>query len=89
MGPDTALRLFSDLMMTALIVCGPVLGLTLVVGLVVSVLQVVTQIQDMSISFIPKIIAAVLALTAFGPWMLRKLIVYSTGLIAGLPGYFQ
>jgi flagellar biosynthetic protein FliQ len=88
MGPDTALRLFSDLMMMALIICAPVLALTLVVGLVVSILQVVTQIQDMSLTFIPKIVAAVLALIVFGPWMLRKLLMYASGLIAGIPNYF-
>ncbi|HEY5800281.1 MAG TPA: flagellar biosynthesis protein FliQ [Burkholderiaceae bacterium] len=88
MGPDTALQLFSSLLWTALVVCAPVLALTLVVGLLISVLQVVTQIQDMSLTFVPKIVAAVVALALFGPWMLRRLLQYATALIANIPGYF-
>jgi flagellar biosynthetic protein FliQ len=88
MGPDTALKLFSDLLLNTLLVCAPVLLLTMLVGLVVSIVQVITQIQDMSITFVPKIIAAFAALLIFGPWMLRKLLLYATALIAGIPGYF-
>jgi flagellar biosynthetic protein FliQ len=88
MGTDAALKLFSELLLSALLVCGPVLALTLVVGLVVSVLQVITQIQDASLTFIPKIIAAVAALAIFGPWMLRKLLLYASNLIANIPNHF-
>ncbi len=88
MGSDLALKMFSDLLLSALLVCGPVLALTLIVGLVVSVLQVITQIQDASLTFIPKIIAAVAALAIFGPWMLRKTLQYSASLIASIPNYF-
>lgn len=88
MGPDIALKLFSDLLWTALLVCGPVLTLTLIVGLVVSVLQVITQVQDASLTFIPKIIATVAAVAMFGPWMLRKLLSYASNLIANIPGQF-
>ncbi|MCE3261327.1 MAG: fliQ [Pseudoduganella sp.] len=87
MGPDLALNMFSDLLLQAMLVCAPVLGLTLLVGLVISVLQVITQIQDASITFIPKIVAAGAALALFGPWMLRKLTQYATDLIANIPNY--
>lgn len=88
MGPDLALLLYADLLWNAVLVCLPILVVTLVVGLLVSILQVVTQIQDMSLTFIPKTVATVLALTTFGPWMLRKIIAYASNLIASIPGQF-
>jgi len=88
MSSDIALRLGADLLWTALLVGGPIMLLTLLVGLAVSVLQVVTQVQEMSLTFIPKIIVAVVAIVAFGPWMLRKLLAYSSTVIANIPGYF-
>jgi flagellar biosynthetic protein FliQ len=88
MASDFALKLFSDLLLNTLLVCGPVLLLTLVVGLLVSVFQVITQIQDASLTFVPKIIAAVAALVIFGPWMLRKLLLYASNLIASIPNQF-
>lgn len=88
MSSDIALRLTGELLWTALLIGAPIMGLTLVVGLVVSILQVVTQVQEMSLTFIPKIITAMVAILVFGPWMLRKLILYATGLINSIPGYF-
>jgi len=88
MGSDVALHLMEQLLWGALLICAPILLSTLVVGLAVSVLQVVTQIQDMSLTFIPKLIATVLALTVFGSWMLRKLLIFSKELIANIPNYF-
>ncbi len=88
MTSDVALRLTGELLWTALLVSAPILGLTLLVGLAVSVLQVVTQVQEMSLTFVPKIIAAVVAIVVFGPWMLRKLVLYSASLIANIPSYF-
>lgn len=89
MSSDVALRLAGELLWTALLIGAPILGLTLLVGLVVSVLQVVTQVQEMSLTFIPKIITAVVAIIVFGPWMLRKLLLYASGLISNIPAYFQ
>ncbi|UGQ47985.1 flagellar biosynthetic protein FliQ [Massilia endophytica] len=88
MQADFALRLFSDLLWTAVLICLPVLAVTMLVGLLVSVIQVVTQIQDMSLTFIPKTVAAVVALTVFGPWMLRKLVAYASSLILNIPNAF-
>ncbi len=82
------LQLASQLLWNTLLISAPVLGLTLLVGLIVSVLQVVTQVQDMSLSFVPKIVSAIIALTVFGPWMLRTLLSYATNLIANIPNYF-
>lgn len=88
MGSDVALALMAQILWGAVVISAPILVCTLVVGLVVSVLQVVTQIQDMSLTFIPKLVATVLALTLFGPWMLRKLLLLATGLISNIPNYF-
>ena len=88
MSSDVALQLMAQLLWGAVIICAPILISTLVVGLIVSVLQVVTQVQDMSLTFIPKLVATVVALTLFGPWMLRKLLLLASGLIANIPNYF-
>lgn len=88
MHSDLALRMMADLFWTALVVCAPVLGITLVIGLAVSVLQVSTQIQEMSLTFIPKLLAAGTALIFFGPWMLRKLTQFTVQLWTGIPAMF-
>jgi len=88
MSADFALALSSEMIWTGIYIAAPILGLALFVGLVVSIFQVVTQIQEMSLTFIPKIIAVALALVAFGPWMLRTLVEFSRALIGNIPGYF-
>ncbi|MEJ8839020.1 flagellar biosynthetic protein FliQ [Ramlibacter sp. AN1133] len=82
---DLAIRVTADLFWTGLMVCLPVLGITMLVGLAVSVLQVVTQIQEMSLSFVPKLLAAGLAVVAFGPWMLRTLCRFTVSLWSQIP----
>ncbi len=85
MGADTVLHLLSQLLWSVLIISAPILLLTLVVGLLVSIFQVVTQIQDMSLTFIPKLVAAVLALLICGSWMLGKLSFFARDLISRIP----
>ena len=89
MHADLALHMLADLFWTGLVVCLPVLGLTMLIGVCISVLQVVTQVQEMSLTFVPKLLVAVLTLVVFGPWMLRKLLLYASGLIGNIPAYFQ
>ncbi len=86
MRPDLAIQLMSELFWTGLLICAPVLLLTLAVGVTISILQVVTQVQEMSLTFIPKIVAAVVAMVIFGPWMLRTLMQYATTLLRDVPG---
>lgn len=88
MKSDLALQLLSDVLWNALLISAPLLGVTLLVGLIVSVLQVVTQVQEMSLTYIPKIIAAVIVLVVFGPWMLKRLLAFSTSIISNIPTYF-
>jgi flagellar biosynthetic protein FliQ len=88
MHSDLALKFTNDLFWTGLLVCLPILALTMLVGVAVSVLQVITQVQEMSLSFVPKLLAAAVALTAFGPWMLRTLCRFAIGLWSQIPAMF-
>ena len=70
---------------TGLLVAAPVLVLTVLVGVVVSVLQAATQISEQTLVFVPKILAAVAALVLFGPWMLTTLVRYTVQLYQEIP----
>jgi flagellar biosynthetic protein FliQ len=82
---DLALKMTADLFWTGLLVSLPVLGLTMAVGLAISILQAVTQVQEMSLTFVPKLVVAGIALIAFGPWMLRTLSRFVVGLWSQIP----
>lgn len=84
MTEGTVIHLGREALVTALLVGGPMLGFSLAVGLLVSILQAATQIQEQTLSFIPKIIAVFVAGLAFGPWMLRVLIDFGTNLFANI-----
>jgi flagellar biosynthetic protein FliQ len=88
LGGDLALTLTSDMLWTAVLLAAPVIGISTLVGLIVSILQVVTQIQEASLAFVPKLIAAVAVLLVLGGWMLSKLGQYASSLIANIPSYF-
>ena len=88
MNADLALQLLSGVLWNALLISAPLLAVTLIVGLLVSVLQVVTQVQETSLTFIPKIIAAVVVLVVCGAWMLKQLVAFSINIIANIPSYF-
>jgi len=88
MHADLALRMLAELFWTGLIVCLPVLGLTMLVGVLISVLQVVTQVQEMSLTFVPKLVTAAISLIVFGPWILRTLAGFSTRLWSSIPAMF-
>jgi flagellar biosynthetic protein FliQ len=88
MHADLALRMLAELFWTGVLVCLPVLGLTMLVGLLISILQVVTQVQEMSLTFIPKLLTAAISLVVFGPWMLRTLASFSTRLWSDIPSMF-
>jgi flagellar biosynthetic protein FliQ len=69
---------------TTLIICGPLLLLALVIGLIVSVFQATTQIQEQTLAFVPKIVAVLVGLIFFGPWMLSTLISYAQDIFGNL-----
>ena len=70
---------------TMLLVSLPILGLSMIVGLIISIFQSVTQIQEMTITFVPKVIVTFLALLFFGSWMLGKLAGFLREVILSIP----
>lgn len=87
MTADFALMIFGEMIWTAMLVAAPVLGLTLLVGILISVFQVVTQLQEMSLAFIPKLLVAAVALMVFGGWMLNHVVVFARTLFTNIPRY--
>jgi flagellar biosynthetic protein FliQ len=70
-----------EMLLAALLITAPVLVPVMLVGLAISILQVVTQVQEMSLTFVPKIVTAFIAVVVFGPWMLRKLLAFAAAAI--------
>jgi len=81
---EFALAMMADMLVTAALVSAPVLIVTLLVGLVISVLQVVTSIQESTLTFVPKLGAAAAVLLVFGPWMLATLAEFAVRTITGV-----
>ncbi|MDI6870365.1 MAG: flagellar biosynthesis protein FliQ [Bacillota bacterium] len=73
-----------DALTTVLLVAAPMLGLGLLVGVAVSILQATTQIQEQTLSFIPKIVAVLVGIVVFGPWMLGVLLDFARGILGNL-----
>ena len=69
---------------TLFVVSGPLLVIALVIGLIVSIFQATTQIQEQTLAFIPKIVAVLVALIFFGPWMLTKLVEFTFSIFSNL-----
>ncbi|GJM43970.1 MAG: flagellar export apparatus protein FliQ [Gemmatimonadota bacterium] len=84
MTPESALDMFREALFTALMLASPMLGVGLVIGLTVSIFQAVTSIQEMTLTFIPKMIGVILAVIIALPWMLRFMIGYTTTLFSSL-----
>jgi flagellar biosynthesis protein FliQ len=82
---DTVVNLATQAMTLALQVAGPILIVGLVIGVAVSLFQAVTQIQEQSLSFVPKIIGLALVILILGPWMLDRLVSYTTDLFISIP----
>jgi flagellar biosynthesis protein FliQ len=81
----TVVEIIQRALMLAALISAPILGFGLVVGLVVSVFQAATQIHEMSLTFIPKIIAVAVAMAIFGQWMLNQMVNFTTGLLHSMP----
>jgi flagellar biosynthesis protein FliQ len=87
MNPDVVLRIAKDAVEITLFLSLPIMGIGLIVGLVVSLLQALTQVHEMTLAIVPKIIAVLLSLLFLLPWMMQKLVFYTQDLIVNLPGY--
>lgn len=87
MTPDAVLSLGRDAALMMLFLAGPILAAGLVTGLVVSIFQAVTQIQEMTLTFIPKLVAMLVVLALLGHWMLGQLLGFTTALLLNLDAY--
>jgi flagellar biosynthesis protein FliQ len=84
MSADFVIRLAEQGVYMILIVCGPLLLLSLAVGLIISIFQATTQIQEQTLAFVPKIVAVLVGLVFFGPWMLSKMVSYAHDILSNL-----
>ncbi|MBU7592130.1 flagellar biosynthesis protein FliQ [Metabacillus halosaccharovorans] len=84
MSSEFVISLAEKAVYTVLIICGPLLLVALVIGLIVSIFQATTQIQEQTLAFIPKIVAVLIGLIFFGPWMLTTLISYAQDIFGNL-----
>jgi len=85
MSSDLALQIGRDALLMVMLISAPMLGLGLLVGIVVSIFQATTQIQEQTLSFIPKIVAVFVAMVVFGPWMLSLMVSYTRDLFMMIP----
>ena len=76
MGPETVLDLGRDALWLAVLLAGPLLGAALAVGLFIGVIQAATQIQEMTLSFMPKLAVMMVAVAIFGEWQLAIMMEY-------------
>jgi flagellar biosynthesis protein FliQ len=89
MTPEFVVSFAKEAIELTILVSMPMLGLGLIVGLAVSIFQATTSIQEMTLSFIPKILAVMLGLLYFAPWMLEKMTVYTEHVISQIPLYIR
>ena len=84
MTQEVILRLARDTLQMTLLVSAPLLVVSLVIGIVISIAQVVTSIQDMTLSFVPRVVAVFVAFLLMFPWMMNLMIAFTTGLFGHL-----
>ncbi|WP_318507767.1 flagellar biosynthesis protein FliQ [Bacillus sp. T3] len=84
MSTEMIFRIAQEAIYTILIVTAPVAGVALAVGLLVSIFQATTQIQEQTLAFVPKIIAVFLSLLFFGSWMLQRVVEFTQNLLGNL-----
>ncbi len=87
MNEAVVLGLARESLMVALMVGAPILGVSLVIGIVVSMIQAVTQVNEMTLTFVPKLIGVFVAMLIFGPWMMETMLNFSSGLFANMGAY--
>ena len=89
MNEDVVLGLGRDAIWTTIALASPLLVASLVVGLVVSIFQAVTQINEATLTFIPKMLAIAVVLVVLAPWMTQMITAYTTELFTSLPNYVR
>ncbi|HSM74141.1 MAG: flagellar biosynthesis protein FliQ [Desulfobacteraceae bacterium] len=89
MTPEFVVSFAKEAITLTILIAMPLLGLGLIVGLAVSIFQAVTSVQEMTLSFIPKILAVLLGLLFFAPWMLQRLVGFTRQIITDIPLYIR
>ena len=89
MSPEFVREIATDAIRTFLFAAGPILLVSLVVGFMISLLQAVTQVQDFTLTFVPKILAVFGCLLLFLPWMASVLVGFTARIIENLPNYVR
>ena len=84
MTSESVITLAEQGIYTILIVSGPLLLIALVVGLIISIFQATTQIQEQTLAFVPKILAVLLGMIVFGPWMVSPMVQYAENIFSNL-----
>lgn len=84
MSQESVIAIAEQGIWTVLLIAGPLLILALVIGLIVSIFQATTQIQEQTLAFIPKIIAVLVGIVIFGPWMLSTMVSYTNEIFSNL-----
>jgi len=87
MNEAVVLGLARQALIVAMEVGAPILGASLVIGIVVSIIQAVTQVNEATLTFVPKLIGVFVAILLFGPWMMQRLLDFSTGIFANMANY--
>jgi len=87
--PEFVVGFAREAMELTLVICLPMMGVGLVVGVAISIFQAATQIQDATLSLVPKLIAMFVALILAFPWIMDKMITYTTNLLLNLPNYVR
>jgi len=87
MSPEFVINIAERSIYITLMVCGPLMLLALVVGLIISIFQATTQIQEQTLAFVPKIIAVLIGLVFFGPWILSKMLTYTYEIFNNLTNF--
>ncbi|HET6325526.1 MAG TPA: flagellar biosynthesis protein FliQ [Planctomycetaceae bacterium] len=82
---DQAAELTRNAVVLVLMLGAPIMLMAIIVGLAISILQAVTQLQDQTLSFVPKIIAMALAGLALLPWMMHRMVEYATAIFNNIP----
>lgn len=85
MEADRLLALMKSMLWQSMVVSAPVLAGALIVGLLISVLQVATQLQEMTLSYVPKLFVSALLLIVLGPWMLHRMTQFAVAMMALIP----
>jgi flagellar biosynthetic protein FliQ len=89
MSLDFIVGIMAETVRVTLLISAPVLIVGLVVGVVISLFQAVTQVQEMTLVFVPKIVACLVTLVAALPWMINLLVSFTQSLFSNIPNYIK